>query len=129
MERLTDKHYKASDGYYMKCSGTCHKQTCEHCEKIDALVDRLGEIENILGNEYDLEKLSELLKAKSEGRLFVLEDSEFECDVKEKACRYAMDLSIFCKNDVNDYIYDAVCEKFTRERREQELEELKNNGL
>lgn len=80
-------------------------------------------------DEYDLDKLSELLKAKSEKRLFVLEDSEFECDVKEKAYRYAFALSIFFENDVNDYIYDAVLEKFTRERTEQELEELKNNVL
>lgn len=123
MKRLTEK---SSSGKYRPIPMSVSISDIRPWENC---IERLAEIENILGNEYDLEKLSELLKAKSEGRLFVLEDSKFKCDVKEKAYRYAFALSIFFENDVNDYIYDAVLEKFTRERTEQELEELKNNGL
>lgn len=51
MERLTEKHYKSSDGYYMKCSETCHVDCGEksYCEEVDNIVDRLGQIEEVLG--------------------------------------------------------------------------------
>lgn len=63
MERLTAKHYKESDGYYMRCSETCHIDCGEkpYCEEVDNLVDRLGKIEDILGDEYDLERLETIL--------------------------------------------------------------------
>lgn len=57
MERLTGKHYNASKGYYMECSGNCHKETCGCCEELDNIVDRLGQIEDILGEDYDLDRL------------------------------------------------------------------------
>ena len=60
MKRLTKQHYKKTDGYYMKCSEHCCKEdfSCEDCEKFDELVDRLAAIEDILGDEYDLDCLS-----------------------------------------------------------------------
>lgn len=79
MKRLTEK---SSSGKYRPIPMSVSISDIRPWENC---IERLAEIENILGNEYDLEKLSELLKAKSEGRLFVLEDSEFKCDVKEKA--------------------------------------------
>lgn len=65
MERLTDKHFNKSLGYYIKCSGNCSKEdfSCEDCEEFDALVDRLGTIEDILGDDYDLDRLRELVEA------------------------------------------------------------------
>ena len=50
MERLTQRHFKKSDGYYMKCSGNnrnCYKEdfSCEDCVHLEILVNRLGEIE------------------------------------------------------------------------------------
>ena len=44
MKRLTEQHYKKTDGYYMKCSEHCCKEdfSCEDCEKFDELVDRLA---------------------------------------------------------------------------------------
>ena len=64
MERLTEQHYKKTDGYYMKCSEHCCKEdfSCEDCEKFDELVDRLAAIEDILGDEYDLDRLRELVE-------------------------------------------------------------------
>lgn len=71
MERLTDKHFNKSLGYYIKCSGNCSKEdfSCEDCEEFDALVDRLGTIEDILGDEYDLERLCELAQADRDGKI------------------------------------------------------------
>lgn len=62
MDRLTEKHYKASDGYYMKCSEGCHLFSCEECERFGEEVDRLGQIEDILGDTYDLDRLKEAIK-------------------------------------------------------------------
>ena len=74
MERLTEQHYKKTDGYYMKCSEHCCKEdfSCEDCEKFDELVDRLAAIEDILGDEYDLERLRELTQADKQERCMVL---------------------------------------------------------
>lgn len=74
MERLTDKHFNKSLGYYIKCSGNCCKEdfSCENCEKFDGLVDRLGAIEDILGDDYSLDRFRELVEADREGRCVVL---------------------------------------------------------
>lgn len=74
MERLTERHYKANDGYYMKCSETCHIDCGEksYCEEVDNVVDRLGAIEDILGDDYDLGRLRELVEADRDGRCVVL---------------------------------------------------------
>lgn len=71
MERLTEQHAKKQDGYYMRCSEMCNKQNCDSCHNLDNVVDRLGKIEDILGDDYDLEKLRELLEAKRDGRCVV----------------------------------------------------------
>ena len=65
MERLTERHYKKSTGYYMKCSEYCEREEseCFECERSDEIVDRLGAIEDILGDDYDLDRLRELLEA------------------------------------------------------------------
>ena len=62
MERLTEKHYKAEDGFFMKCSEGCHLFSCEECEHFGVGVDRLGQIEDILGDTYDLDRLKEAIK-------------------------------------------------------------------
>ena len=51
MERLTAKCLKGS-GYYMACSKTCPYDCMEDCdcEEFDNFVDRLGDIEDILGD-------------------------------------------------------------------------------
>ena len=38
MERLTDKHFNKTLGYYMKCSGCCERSiACNECEEFEAL--------------------------------------------------------------------------------------------
>ena len=81
MERLTELHFKKTDGFYMKCSEHCYKEdfSCEDCEEFEKLVDRLGTIEDILGDEYDLDRLREFVQADrdaavADGRLLGLGD-------------------------------------------------------
>lgn len=105
MKRLTDKHFNKLLGYYMKCSGCCERSiACNECEEFEALVDRLGAIEAILGDDYDLDRLRELVEADQDGRYVVLpckvgspvwrvyDDCEFpgDCGTKQKCngCEY-----------------------------------------
>ena len=59
MERLTIRTNEASISF--------------ECESVGDIVRRLAAIEDILGDEYDLGKLMELVQAKREGRCVVLE--------------------------------------------------------
>ena len=70
MERMTAKCLKGS-GYYMACSKMCPYDCMEDCdcEEFDNFVDRLGAIEDILGDEYDLDRLRELVQADRDGKL------------------------------------------------------------
>lgn len=72
MERLTAKHFKKGDGYYLRCSELCQASCCEGCDIDGQDVDRLGEIEDILGDDYDLDRLRELVEADKDGRCIVL---------------------------------------------------------
>ena len=76
MERLTNKDLtKACNdpwdycGLDSVCKRDCHKPT--PC-KIPKIVHRLAEIEDILGDEYDTDRLAEIVRAEKEGRCVVL---------------------------------------------------------
>lgn len=74
MERLTKLQIKRTDKYYMKCSETCPydcEEICD-CDEFDGFVNRLGSIEDILGADYDLNRLRELVEADRAGRCMVL---------------------------------------------------------
>ena len=58
MERLTIRTNEASISF--------------ECESVGDIVRRLASIEDILGDEYDLERLRELAQADREGRCVVL---------------------------------------------------------
>lgn len=64
VKRLTEKHVKKSDGHYMKCSEHCQNDTlqCGECDELDRFVDRLGSIEDILGDNYDLDRVKEAVR-------------------------------------------------------------------
>lgn len=64
VKRLTEKHVKKSDGHYMKCSEHCQNETlqCGECDELDRFVDRLGSIEDILGDNYDLDRVKEAVR-------------------------------------------------------------------
>lgn len=71
MERLTKKHYKDENGYYISCSENCDRGDCNSCLRFSNIVDTLGQIEDILGDEYDLDRLKELVQADREERCVV----------------------------------------------------------
>lgn len=76
MERLTDKMLtEACNDPWDYCGLDAH--CTRHCTqptpcKIPALVHRLAKIENILGDNYDLDELREMVQAKRDGRCVVL---------------------------------------------------------
>lgn len=117
MERLTERHVKKSDGYYMKCSEHCENDTlqCDECDELDGLVDRLGSIEDILGDNYDLDHLREMVEADRDGRCVVLSDGDYTEKDGENALKSAMNTCFYHNNPVTRYIADAVAEKLTRE--------------
>ena len=50
---------------------------CEDCQR--EATNRLFAIENILGDEYDLDRLRELAQADREGRVEIIEPDVYEC--------------------------------------------------
>lgn len=92
----------------------------------ESLYKRLVTIEDILGDEYDLERLRELAQADREGRCVVLPEGGCEDKDGENALKSAMHTCFYCNNPVTRFIADAVAEKLTRQeaqaalRREQE---------
>ena len=81
MERLTIKRDEKNvfqSMYYAECKeyvDGCGVISCPFdcpCEIEQALFDRLGAIEEILGDDYDLDRLRELVEADRDGRCVVL---------------------------------------------------------
>ena len=56
MERLTELHYKKSDGYYARCSEHCNDICDCNCEKWGEIVDRLGAYEDTGLEPEEIEK-------------------------------------------------------------------------
>lgn len=81
---------------------------------------RLKDIEDILGDEYDLDRLHELETADREGRCVVLPDGGYADKDGENALKSAMHTCFCYNNPVTRYIADAVVEKLTRESEEKE---------
>lgn len=76
MERLTEKHYLATD-HYMRCSEFCNvdDMDCVDCPAFDRLVERLAAYED---TGLTPEQCAEYAKADREGRYIVLRDAEQE---------------------------------------------------
>ena len=92
----------------------------------ESALHRLAAIEDILGGEYDLDRLRELAQAAREGRCVVLPAGGFTDKDGENALKSAMNTCFYHNNPVTRFIADAVAEKLTRQeaqaalRREQE---------
>lgn len=81
MERLT-YDYRYGLGHFIQvkgagnltCTEVCDKRGVEGCSgcPIDNAFNRLGEIEDILGDTYDLDHLRDLVEADRDGRCVVL---------------------------------------------------------
>lgn len=76
---------------------------------------RLNEIENILGDGYDLGRLQELVEADKAGRCAVLPDRKHTSEDGENALKSAMNTCYYHNNPTTRYIADAVAEKLVRE--------------
>ena len=117
MKRLTIRTNKASISF--------------ECESVGDIVRRLAAIEDILGDEYDLDELKEVVQAKREGRCVVLPAGGFSDQDGENALKSAMNTCFYHNNPVTRFIADAVAEKLTRQeaqaalRREQD-EQIKS---
>lgn len=87
----------------------------EFDEILKNIVLRLSEIENILGDTYDLDRLQELVEADRDWRCVVLPDKKHTNEDGENALKSAMSTCYYHNNPVTRYIADAVAEKLTRE--------------
>ena len=88
MERLTNKN---EYGYYpipFEFNGVNGSWDIYEPEELEAQVYRLAEIEDILGDEYDLDRLRELAQADKEGRCVVL-------PIKEGQTVYCISIDLF----------------------------------
>ena len=69
---------KMTSSNYNPCMNCIYSSSCSHIKHNDpvcperARYDRLAAIEDILGDEYDLDELKEVVQAKREGRCVVL---------------------------------------------------------
>lgn len=102
-----------------KWEGMYH-MTLERAEKAE-IVDRLGVIEDILGDDYDLDHLRDLVQADRDGRCVVLPVRGYTDKDGEQALNSAMHTCFYHNNPVTRYIADAVAEKLTREAAEEAL--------
>lgn len=82
---------------------------------------RLADIEDILGDDYDLDHLRNLVKADRDGRCVVLPIGGCTNEDGENALKSAMNTCFYHNNPVTRYIADAVAEKLTRESYESAL--------
>ena len=98
----------------------------KYASQHETAIHRLVAIEDILGDEYDLEKLNELVQAKREGRCVVLPVRGYTDKDGEKALNSAMHTCFYHNNPVTRYIADAVAEKLTREADESALKGEQN---
>lgn len=92
----------------------------KYASQHETAIHRLATIEDILGDEYDLDRLHELETADREGRCVVLPDGGYADKDGENALKSAMHTCFYCNNPVTRYIADAVVEKLTRESEEKE---------
>lgn len=133
MERLTDKMLtQACNDPWDYCGLDAH--CTRHCTqptpcKIPALVHRLAKIENILGDNYDLDRLRELVEADNDGRCVVLPDGGYEDKDGENALKSAMHTCFYHNNPVTRFVADAVAEKLGRnETKMKHCEGMEKNG-
>lgn len=87
----------------------------EYFENTKARALRASEIEAILGDDYDLDRLRELVEADRNGRCVVLPSEGYTDKDGENALKSAVNTCFYQNNPVTRYIADAVAEKLTRE--------------
>lgn len=107
----------------------CGLSICMNCAEIEnlpdgrepvSITDLLARVEaaDILGDNYDLDRLRELVEADRDGRCVVLPAEGYTEKDGENALKSAMNTCFHHNNPVTRYIADAVAEKLTREAAE-----------
>lgn len=128
VKRLTDKRMKG-EGFI--CVNQKEYKSITIAEKPTAkqVYHRLLEIEDILGNTYNLDRLRELAQADREGRCVVLPDGGYEDKEGENAPKSDMHTCFYHNNPVTRFIADAVAEKLVRnETKMKHCERMAKNG-
>ena len=128
MKRLT-MYYGDCEEAYLSCE-RCGKAGISECwtqeDCTQTVVDRLAEIEDILGDDYDIDRLLELARADREGRCVVLPAGGYSNKDGERALKNAMFVVGLTNNGMNRYIADAIAEKLTRDEAEAALKETED---
>ena len=125
MKRLTE-YTIPETGFSMVSKEKYKRILMDEKPSVEKVYNRLKKIEDILGDEYDLDELRETIQAKREGRCVVLPEGGCEDKDGENALKSAMNTCFYHNNPVTRFIADAVAEKLTRQeaqaalRREQE---------
>ena len=124
MKRLTKR---TPSGVAILNHSSCFVYTGIRCgltasQKIQAPIERLAEIEDIIGDDYDLDRLRELVEADRDGRCVVLSESGYSNKVGDKALNSVMNVALFYNDPVTRYITEAVVEKRNRQYAEAALE-------
>lgn len=88
---------------------------------LQSIADKCADIEDIMEDTYDLDRLRELIAADKDGRCVVLPDKKHTNEDGENALKSAMNTCYYNNNPVTRYIADAVAEKLTREAAEAAL--------
>lgn len=127
MKRLTKKELLAGHNISYVGVEDCFDVWSVPKKFMGNAIDRLAFKEDILGDEYDLDRLRELVRADGDGRCVVL-PSDIAITDGEKALRRAMAVLSVSNNGPNRYIADAVAEKLTRETAEAALKAREHNG-
>lgn len=121
MERLTkyicDRAHGAEGVSVDRLTGAY----CRGKFEATTVVERLAVIEDILGDDYDLDRLRELVEADWDGRCVVLPTKGYTDKDGENALKSAMNTCFYHNNPVTRYIADAVAEKLTRDSAEAVL--------
>lgn len=93
---------------------------------LQRIFNQLCDLTDILGDDYDLDHLRNLVEADRDGRCVVLPDRKQTSDDGENALKSAMNTLYYHNNPVTRYIADAVAEKLTREAAAEALRRKQN---
>lgn len=101
----------------------------KYASQHETAIHRLASIEDILGDNYDLDRLRELVEADNAGRCVVLPDGGYEDKEGENALKSAMHTCFYHNNPVTRFVADAVAEKLVRnETKMKHCERMVKNG-
>lgn len=94
--------------------------------EIAVILEKYEQIQKSIGDDYDLDRLRELVEADRDGRCVVLPVRGYTDKDGEQALNSAMNTCFYHNNPVTRYIADAVAEKLTREAAEAALKGEEN---